>query len=98
MIYSFFTQLAALITSSEINFNGPKSEGNIMNGILMTAYFWAAVLAVVVIIVAGFFYATSQGDQGRVTRAKNAILGAVVGLVLILVAFVITRIVLGAFK
>ena len=58
-------------------------------------YFWAGVVAVVVIIAAGFFYVTSSGNPQQLTRAKNAIMGAVVGLIVVLLAFSITAIVLG---
>ena len=58
-------------------------------------YFWAGVIAVVVIVVAGFYYVTSNGNPQQVTRAKNAILGAVVGLIVVLLAFAITAIILG---
>jgi len=58
-------------------------------------YYWAGAIAVIVIIAAGFFYVTSNGNPQQVTRAKNAILGAVVGLIVVLLAFTITAIVLG---
>lgn len=57
------------------------------------AYFWAGIAAVIVIIVAGFFYATSQDDPSRVARAKNAILGAVIGLIVLFAAAAITTLV-----
>ena len=68
--------------------------GNILN----TVYFWAGVVAVVVIVIAGFYYTLSQDNPQQVTRAKNAILGSVVGLAIILVAYTITNIVIGAFE
>jgi hypothetical protein len=46
-------------------------------------------------VVAGFYYVTSNGNPQQVTRAKNAILGAVVGLIVVLLAFAITAIILG---
>jgi hypothetical protein len=49
------------------------------------------VVAVVMIIVGGFRYITSGGDSGNVTGAKNTILYAVVGLVVVALAQVIVR-------
>lgn len=94
---AFFSQLAAYISSNEIGFDGPKNDGNLAHTILNAAYFWAAVIAVIIIIVAGFMYTTSAGDAGQMTKAKNAILGACIGLVVVLLAFGITSIVLGGF-
>ncbi|MBX4188669.1 pilin [Candidatus Saccharibacteria bacterium] len=52
------------------------------------------IAAVVMIIIAGFRYITSGGKQESVTGAKNTILYAVVGLVIVALAQVIVRFVL----
>lgn len=49
------------------------------------------VVAVVMIIVGGLRYITSGGDSGNVTGAKNTILYAVVGLIVVALAQVIVR-------
>lgn len=68
-----------------------------INGILNTVYYAAGAIAVIVIIVSSIFYVISQGDASRIKRAKDGILYAVVGLVVILLAFVITNFVIGRF-
>lgn len=70
---------------------------NAINGILNTAYFAAGIVAVVVIIISAFFYVTSQGDPSKIKRAKDGILYAVVGLVVVMLAFVITNFIIGRF-
>ncbi|HET7302183.1 MAG TPA: pilin [Candidatus Saccharimonadales bacterium] len=55
------------------------------------------VIAVIMMIVGGIMYITSDGDAGKVTSAKNTLIYAGVGLVVIalgqtLVVFIITRI------
>jgi Ni,Fe-hydrogenase I cytochrome b subunit len=74
-----------------------RASGNpdAVESVMYPVYFWAGVIAVVVIVVAGFYYVTSNGNPQQVTRAKNAILGAVVGLIVVLLAFAITAIILG---
>jgi hypothetical protein len=52
------------------------------------------VVAVIMIIVAGFRYITSGGKQESVTGAKNTILYAVIGLVIVALAQIIVRFVL----
>lgn len=89
-MYHYFAQL---INSPYIQ----KTEPNALLGnILNITYFAAGTVAVIVILVAGFLYVTSTGDPGRITKAKNAILFAVVGLVVVMLAFVITGYVRGA--
>lgn len=81
-----------------IGFTGITSEGNFLSNLLNTVYFWAGIIAVIVIVVAGFIYVTSQGEASKVAQAKNAILGSVIGLIVIALAFVITNFVIGAFQ
>ncbi len=57
---------------------------------------WAiGVVAVFMIIVGGFKYITSGGDTAGVTAAKNTILYAIIGLVIVALAQVIVKFILG---
>jgi len=51
-------------------------------------------VAVIMIVVAGFRYITSGGESGKVSGAKNAIVYAVIGLVIVALAQVIVHFVL----
>ena len=76
----------------------PKIEASsAIAGILTTVYFVAGIIAVIVIIVSGFFHVTSQGDANKIKRAKDGILYSVVGLVIVMVAFIITNFIIGRF-
>ena len=52
------------------------------------------IVAVIMIIIGGFRYITSGGDSGNVTGAKNTILYAIVGLVIVALAQFIVKFVL----
>lgn len=54
-----------------------------------------AIVAVIMIIFGGFKYITSGGDSGNVTGAKNTILYAIIGLVIVAIAQFIVKFVLG---
>ena len=88
-------QFGALITKSQIGLSGPTSDKDLIRNVLMPVYFWAGTLAVIIIVAAGFMYVLSSGNPQNVTRAKNAIIGAVVGLIVVLLAFGITNMILG---
>lgn len=92
----FLYTLAAKLDAADMGVPVVKADDAI-TGILNTAYFAAGVVAVIVIIVSGFFYVTSQGDPGKVKRGKDGILYSVVGLVVVLTAFLITNFVIGRF-
>ncbi len=55
------------------------------------------IIAVIMIIVGGIRYITSGGDSGNVTAAKNTILYAVIGLVVVALAQIIVKFVLNRF-
>lgn len=94
---SFFAETAK-VNPSDVGINDPVTNANgLVGGVLNTVYFWAGVVAVIVIIVAGYLYVTANANSQRITRAKDAIISAVVGLVVIVMAFVITQYVLGRF-
>lgn len=52
------------------------------------------VVSVIMIIIGGLKYITSGGDSGNVSGAKNTILYAVIGLVVVVLAQIIVRFVL----
>lgn len=87
---------AALLEASDANIPALSADQVLQNG-LNLAYFAAGVIAIITIIVGGIMYATSGGDSGAVTRAKNLILFSIVGVVVILSAFAITNFVIGRF-
>ena len=51
---------------------------------------WAKVF-VVLMIIGGFRWMTSQGNEEKVTSAKKLLLTASIGLLIILASFAITR-------
>lgn len=67
-----------------------------VKNVLNAVYFWVGIIAVIFIIIGGVNYTISQGDPGKVAKAKSTILYAIVGLVVSLLAFAITEFVLNA--
>lgn len=84
------------ISQEDLNLAGaPGSVGDSqIAAILGTVYLVAGIVAVIVIIIGGIRYTTSGGDSGGVQSAKNTILYAVVGLVVIIMASAITTFVI----
>ncbi len=52
------------------------------------------ITSVIMIIIGGFKYIISQGDSANISSAKNTILYAIIGLVVVVMAQVIVRFVL----
>ena len=65
-----------------------KVEGTVQ--LVVDILSWiVGIAAVIMIIIGGFKYVTSSGDSGSVTSAKNTILFAVIGLIVVVLAQVI---------
>lgn len=99
MIKSFLSFLAqANISPDEIGLKNPIKDPNVaLNNVLTVVYFWTGIICVIVIIVAGIFYASSAGNPSQTKRAREAIIYSIVGLVIVMMAFVITQFILGRF-
>lgn len=62
---------------------------------VITIFSWiVGVASVLMIMVGGFKYITSQGDSNSINSAKNTILYAIIGLVIVAFAQVIVRFVI----
>ena len=64
--------------------------------IINTVIFAVGMVAVVMIILGGVNYATSQGDSTKVKKAKDTILYGIIGLVISLLAYAIVTFVLSS--
>jgi hypothetical protein len=62
--------------------------------ILNAVYVVIGMVAVIMIILGGVSYATSQGDAAKVKKGKDTILYGIIGLIVVLLAFAITNFVL----
>lgn len=71
--------------------NNEKELYTVVKNVLQTVYFWIGILAVIMIIISGINYTTSQGDPGKVAKAKSALTYSIIGVVVSLSAFAITE-------
>ena len=96
--------LSAIIADISIKDTGPLRKGYhsifyskyIRKRIINTVIFVVGMLAVIMIILGGVNYATSQGDPNKVNKAKSTIMYGIIGLVICLLAFAIVNFVLQA--
>lgn len=89
---------AAWTPPSEPSGGSGVSMGNIMAGIITFVWQFFAGLAVIMFIVAGIQFLSSNGDPAKITAARNAFIWGVVGVVVAIVAFSIVQIVSGIVK
>lgn len=73
---------------------GASSISDLLATLLNVLSIIAGVAAVIMVMIAGFKYITSGGDSGSVTSAKNTLLYAIVGIVIVAMSQIIVRFVL----
>ncbi len=80
-----------------VDFTTVPGALHLVFNILQFMLFIAGLLAVIFVMIGGVMYSTSGGDEKRVVKARGAILNAVVGLVLVSLAYVIVKYIAGKF-
>jgi len=73
------------------------SLGDQLKIVVNILLFILGAIAVIMIVVGGIRYTTSNGEASAITGAKNTILYSVVGLVVAILAYAIVNFVLSAF-
>ena len=66
----------------------------VIKAIINTVIFAVGIVAVVMVILGGVQYSTSQGDTQKVKKAKDTIMYGIIGLVVAILAFAIVNFVL----
>lgn len=102
--------LSAFAQSTNPDLNPCRGQNNLLNaacatrdlgqvlGFVVTIAFVIAVLvALAFLIWGGIKWITSGGDKGGVEAARNQIIAAVIGLIIVFLAFFILNLVLGLF-
>jgi hypothetical protein len=74
--------------------NGNTNINNIIKTVINVFSWVVGVVAVIMIIVGGFRYVTAGGDSNNVSSAKNTIIYAIIGLVIVAMAQFIVQFVL----
>lgn len=74
---------------------GGTNADSIFNTLIGRVMGWVlaaiALIAFIYLIINGVKYITAGGDAAKATEARNGILNAVIGVVIVLVAFIILR-------
>jgi hypothetical protein len=88
------------VDETDPNSQGIDAEGKVseITEQVINIFSWiVGIVSVIMVIVGGFQYVTSGGDSGKVTSAKNTIMYALIGIVIVALAQVMVKFVLGKF-
>jgi len=74
------------------------SINSVISTLITILSFIVGLVAVIMIIVAGFKYTTAGGDSNKITSAKNTLIYALIGVAIAALAQVLVRFVLNKLK
>lgn len=94
--HTLYTTAAQIFEQSEVHIPKNTNASSVqLQNILQIVFGVAGAIAFLIISIAGLQYTLSQGDPQRTAKAKNAILYALIGLVISMSAFAIVTFVIG---
>lgn len=72
-------------------------DDSVFKDVTNVLLFIVGAIAVIMLIIGGIRYTTSNGDSNQVTAAKNTILYAIVGIIVAILAYAVVNFVIDAF-
>jgi hypothetical protein len=70
---------------------GNSTPQNVIDNILIVVFGAAGLVAVAYLIIGGYQFITSQGNPDLATQAKGTITNSIIGLIIVLTAYIIVR-------
>lgn len=74
----------------KVGFTGTARIGSVVSILIQSFFSLLALIFIILIIIAGYDWMTAQGDETKVTKAKDTIQRAIIGLIIIIAAYAIT--------
>lgn len=94
-IFYYLAEATTKPSEQVVNVDGGGTDLQVtIKNILSVVFAMVGVVAVIMVIVGGVSFMTSQGDMEKIKKAKNTVLFGVIGLVISLLAFAIVSFVL----
>lgn len=97
-IYTFFAASGDLLNVTTLpNSKSVDAPSDMLSTVLTITFATIGAVSLLMIVISGFRYILAAGDPGKMAQAKQAILYALIGLVVALSAFsIVTFVVKGA--
>ena len=95
VIYLLLMNIPPAMAANEEDFRNAANVGDYVTKLYNWGIGIGSALAIMMLIYAGYLYASSQGNPDSIKQAKDLIIGALVGLALIILAGVILTKVIG---
>ncbi len=88
--------LSATANASGIAQRYPSDIPTLIGNVIGTALSMIAVIFFILMVYGGFLWMTAHGDSGQVDKAKDTIVAAIIGIIVVLASYAITNFVFSA--
>ncbi len=88
-----FAQFRAIDCPSGINCTGTRSVNDLIKLVINWLLGIAFGIAVLFLIIGGFWYITSAGNEETAEKGKNTAVNAIIGIVIIILSYVIVNVI-----
>ena len=92
----FWKLMAGSIKDQVEGVNNGESLEQDVGSVINIIIYMIGIVAVIIIIIGGLTYITSQGDPDKIRKGKNTVLYGIIGLVIVVLAFAIVKFVVGS--
>lgn len=85
----FVLALAAPFISAQTPLDSPRTDINpvaVLNNVADLLINIATPIAIIMVVVAGFYFMTAQGEPGKIELAKKMLLWTLIGMAVVLMA------------
>jgi hypothetical protein len=93
-----FGQCSGNADSSVCKAQGTDSATSLIKTVIDTMLFLLGSIAVIMIVIGGIRYTTSNGESSQIKSAKDTIMYAIVGLAIAILSYAIVNFVVGSLK
>jgi len=73
--------------------SGSQTLGQFITNVIRMLLFFAAAIAVLFVIIGGYQYLTSAGDDEQAEKGKKTLINAIIGIVLIVLSYAIVTVI-----
>lgn len=87
---AFEQERQADVFADAAGLNKSVTIGQVVGNLIKIALSLLAIIFIVLLVYAGFQWMTAEGNEDKVTKAKETIVRAIIGLVIIIAAYSIT--------
>lgn len=89
---------AVTYNDANVKIPGVNANSTVLGNIFNVVLALAGAIAVAFIVWAGIQYVLSRGEPAKIKQAKDTILYALIGIVVVMLSFVIVNYIVGQFK